>query len=552
MLPRILLATVLILGQPVSAEDRLVPGQYPTIQAAINAASSGDRILVSPGSYGDSISFNGKDVDLESTGGASLTTIDLSTMSEFEMGPNGSVIGFTIRGGRGEIGGGIEVSRDGSYIADNIFEDNWLQGSGRGAAIAILSGSPIIERNIFRRGVDQGRTSTRNVSMIFAISSEAPQIINNLFHDNDLPCINSVLTRPFPGMLVVNNTMVRNAMGIRIETRPGEAGHIFRNNLIIGGQFGVENFYFGPGESPPLGIWENNLIHGSTAPYYGMPDPTGTNGNLSADPLFTNSAGNDFTLQPGSPAIDAGTNMSAPLLDLNGTSRPVDGDGDTVAVSDIGAFEAGISEGIGLFIEGELDRECDTIGGALFNISTRTEPDDLSLQTLSISIDGKEVATTSPAQIMVPVGTHLIAVHALTADGNVVEDSEFVNVTDTTPPTLKVWFESKRSGQPIDTIQYRLLSQLIVRVEAVDICDPNPQVSSVLGTPVTNGQPLNYQGSTHSLSLRSRTMTLSATATDKNGNTSQTTKELEVEIPRLEWPNASDISTPRRGSLFRR
>ncbi|MFZ9880333.1 MAG: hypothetical protein ACO3QC_02895, partial [Phycisphaerales bacterium] len=40
--------------------DLLVPSQYATIQSAINAASAGDTVLVSPGVYSELIRFNGK------------------------------------------------------------------------------------------------------------------------------------------------------------------------------------------------------------------------------------------------------------------------------------------------------------------------------------------------------------------------------------------------------------------------------------------------------------------------------------------------------------
>lgn len=41
----------------------------------------------------------------------------------------------------------------------------------------------------------------------------------------------------------------------------------------------------------------------------------------------------------GSPAIDAGTNIGCPSTDQRGVSRPIDGNGDSSAVCDIGAFE---------------------------------------------------------------------------------------------------------------------------------------------------------------------------------------------------------------------
>jgi hypothetical protein len=75
-------------------------------------------------------------------------------------------------------------------------------------------------------------------------------------------------------------------------------------------------------------------------------------GNVDADPLFVDAAGGDMRLCAGSPAIDSGIGVDAPAADIEGVSRPKDGDGDGVATVDMGAYEYYTASPVASFVFG--------------------------------------------------------------------------------------------------------------------------------------------------------------------------------------------------------
>lgn len=62
------------------ATDRLVPQQYPTIQAAVDASVNGDRVLISAGLYREAVRFLGKSVMLEGAPGVSAEDVVISSL----------------------------------------------------------------------------------------------------------------------------------------------------------------------------------------------------------------------------------------------------------------------------------------------------------------------------------------------------------------------------------------------------------------------------------------------------------------------------------------
>ena len=68
----------IVLSIPVlaPAATLTVPGMFPTIQDAIDAALPGDIVEVAPGTYMENIDFIGKDITVMSVGGPNVTIID--------------------------------------------------------------------------------------------------------------------------------------------------------------------------------------------------------------------------------------------------------------------------------------------------------------------------------------------------------------------------------------------------------------------------------------------------------------------------------------------
>jgi hypothetical protein len=320
-----------------------VPGDYPTIQAAIDDAADGDTVLVAPGTYFERLVIAGKAVLLRSAEGPATTIID--------GGDSGAVItvnnvtregtlleGFTIRNGNDYWGAGITLEFGGSpTIRGNWFLDNYGAIGGFGAAIGGNGASPLIDSNYFEGNWCDNQHLSGVISFV---NHSSPRIVNNVIFGNDCRGINITIPEHVPTE-TSNNTLVDNRTGIYVGAQIPTAAQIYRNNVIVGGDIGFEVANDDNGVNGPT--WLANLVFMSATNFVGVADPTGTFGNLSDSPLFVDAAVRNFRLRAGSAAIDAGTSEgpSPPPFDFDHAPRPTDGDGDGTPTIDLGAYEYG-------------------------------------------------------------------------------------------------------------------------------------------------------------------------------------------------------------------
>ena len=340
--------TALALFATVGFEQRAlaatlhVPAEFATIQAAIGAASDGDTIEISPGTYVENLFILSKGVTLVGIGGATVTTVRAATFGSVVETNNYAtqsatrLQGLTITGGHTYFGGGLLAFGIAPVVVtDCVFDDNHSQYGYFGAAIAGWDPPFTIERCRFTNNEQQGDPQFfAGVITMFAGSTAT--IRNNVFWHNDTRAIN-LFTAHAP-TVVENNTMIGNRAGLYVNSGPTNTGIAIRNNIIVNNLYGVECYV---AHTYTLTLFENNLVFGNTTNFFNADvDPIGANGNISAPPGLVNEGAGDFHLAPGSPAIDAGTAVGAPADDIEHTMRPMDGNADGLSLFDIGAYEA--------------------------------------------------------------------------------------------------------------------------------------------------------------------------------------------------------------------
>ena len=112
-----------------SASTNYVPDDYSTIQAAVNAASSGDTIIVRAGTYTENVKVEKKRLTIRSENGPDSTIVVAEDQDDHVFQVTADYVkisGFTVEGATG--GSGIHLEADYCEISNNDCLNNRLHG----------------------------------------------------------------------------------------------------------------------------------------------------------------------------------------------------------------------------------------------------------------------------------------------------------------------------------------------------------------------------------------------------------------------------------------
>jgi parallel beta-helix repeat protein len=133
-----LLTSITVILFPIltaQADTINIPADYPTIQEGIDAAMTGDTVLVAPGTYVENIDFLGKAITVQSSDGAATTVVDGDQSGSVAICQNGEgsdtvLDGFTLTNGTGTVdgtsqsGGGMYNLSTSPTVENCIFSNN--------------------------------------------------------------------------------------------------------------------------------------------------------------------------------------------------------------------------------------------------------------------------------------------------------------------------------------------------------------------------------------------------------------------------------------------
>ena len=287
-------------------------GDAPNIQAAVDAASSGDVIILENGTFsGDGnrdVEFGEKNLTVKSrSGDPDSCVIDCEGTPDedhraFDLrgGQSASTVieGVKITNGNHQPGGGIRLDGASPVIRNCVFYQNTATDGG---GLAIYAGSnPSVTDCVFQENT---ATNSGGGSNLHTSSATYTRCV---FINNDAVSLGGGIRSTEADFTIVECTFYGNgaSFGSGVELRYNSTV-IMQRCIVSDGQRGRSAIYCSTSTATLSCCNLYNNVGGDWANC--VADQAGTDGNMSVNPLFCDAAGGDLTLAANSPCLDAGT-----------------------------------------------------------------------------------------------------------------------------------------------------------------------------------------------------------------------------------------------------
>jgi len=286
-------------------------------RAAASSVISGNQVLSNTAGTGS----------WDSGGGLYLTQCDATIVNNLIQGNSSSY-----------YGGGAYIFLNSAHLLNNEFKSNT---AGRNGAGVYLNGvSALIQGNLILGNIAGGGAGASYGGGLM-LDHGQPTVTGNRIVGNAAGNNAGLGLATSDYFTVTNNFIAHNGSGgIRLweNTRYGLIAHntiafnggeggirlvrdyitpTIVNNIIVSNTYGITATVRAAGRLDYNDVW-GNVILDYDLPGALEPGPH----DIQADPLFTNAAGNDYHLRPGSPCLNAGTNAGI-TTDIDGDPRPI-------------------------------------------------------------------------------------------------------------------------------------------------------------------------------------------------------------------------------------
>jgi hypothetical protein len=396
---------------------RDVPGEYATIQEAIDNAYDGNTVVIADGTYAEQIDSGGKELTIVSENGAGSTTLvgdgagqacitfssgaDSATIDGFTIdnqheSQNGPARGIVIESGvevtvknsvitgnhprTGNLGGGIYLDGGGLVLENTSVSDNWSMNGGGGIYAAnAMSGITITDSTI-------DNNSGQNYPGLYLVSCSEPTVITRTsISGNDSSNSGAGINADNSPIELYDCTVDNNeggdasgehGGGIRLtgtdSTAYIEGGSISGNH---GGGYGGGIYLDGVAGADPLVVTDVDMSGNSSGSYGGA-----LYANVSGTVTLTNVNMDNSSSYHSGGAIHANCPVVLESCSLN-DCQVTHGGGDDHGGA---AYISGTNSSLSITDTPIHNPDAGTYGGAIF-VSGSTQATPLSLTNVEIT-----------------------------------------------------------------------------------------------------------------------------------------------------------------------